>query len=192
MSQKFHSYQFLFANQNVNTRSFKFGRGKDVGQRTNMSYMFQSVLQQLKSEYPYVGLSFRAGWFARPEHLKNHMIIHSEDKPFSCNICEKSFRDSGTLVRHKKIHNSVRPFSCEFCTRTFVQGSNFRKHQMLFKTRSTSHALSVQKHSRKLRSLKNMKIFILIVHDDTMIMCIQQFIKFDKVQVKMVKFYKIF
>ena len=123
----------MFANQNVNTRSFKFGRGKDVGQRTNMSYMFQSVLQELKSEYPYVGLSFRAGWFARPEHLKNHMIIHSEDKPFSCNICEKSFRDSGTLVRHKKIHNSLRPFSCEFCTRTFVQGSNFRKHQMLFK-----------------------------------------------------------
>ena len=61
MPQNFHSNQSLFANQHVNTRSFKYDRGKDVGQRTNMSYMFQSVLQQLKSEHPYVGSSFRAG-----------------------------------------------------------------------------------------------------------------------------------
>lgn len=35
---------------------------------------------------------------------KRHVRIHSGQKPYACHICDKSFRQSGTLRKHIGTH----------------------------------------------------------------------------------------
>lgn len=51
--------------------------------------------------------------------LKYHMMMHSEDKPFTCGTCGKSFAVRTKLQLHERIHNSKKPYQCSFCDEGF-------------------------------------------------------------------------
>ena len=42
--------------------------------------------------------------FTRKNHVDRHMVTHTGEKPYSCDTCHKSFTQSGDLAKHKKIH----------------------------------------------------------------------------------------
>eukprot|EP00092_Neocalanus_flemingeri_P035924 GFUD01039115.1.p1 GENE.GFUD01039115.1~~GFUD01039115.1.p1 ORF type:complete len:369 (+),score=77.94 GFUD01039115.1:55-1107(+) len=47
-----------------------------------------------------------AATFKKNSHLERHMLIHTSEQPFTCNICTKSFASTQGLVKHmKKVHN---------------------------------------------------------------------------------------
>lgn len=55
--------------------------------------------------------------FKRPDHFKQHKIIHSENKPFKCDTCQRTFNQKVCLRKHlpcrehekqqKKLQNSL-------------------------------------------------------------------------------------
>ena len=47
--------------------------------------------------------------FTNTSKLKQHMLIHTGDKPYTCNLCLKQFTKAGNLKTHMIIHTSIKP-----------------------------------------------------------------------------------
>ena len=42
-------------------------------------------------------------------------VVHSGDKPFKCDMCEKAFNRKDTLESHLSSHSDLKPFMCSVC-----------------------------------------------------------------------------
>ena len=51
--------------------------------------------------------------------LMKHKTVHTDIKPHKCDVCNREFREKGTLNEHLRIHTGAMPFSCEFCNKKF-------------------------------------------------------------------------
>lgn len=65
-----------------------------------------------------------------PQCLRNHMRVqHTDDKPFKCDLCERSFKLKNTLLNHLVQHTGIKKFACQFCSRTFASSGNYYAHR---------------------------------------------------------------
>lgn len=69
--------------------------------------------------------------FVTTGHLKQHVRIHTGDRPFQCSWCDKSFAQCGDLKRHERIHTGEKPFKCNTCGKCFAQCGNLKKHERI-------------------------------------------------------------
>ena len=62
--------------------------------------------------------------------LSEHPIIIDH---LTCTICFKKFKKTYNLKQHLLIHTNDKPFKCDTCGKAFVQKSNLTKHHLTHK-----------------------------------------------------------
>ena len=66
--------------------------------------------------------------FLYMDALTSHeMYVHSDEKPWCCDLCGSVFKRSRDLKRHRGTHNEELNYECKTCGRKFRQQSNLTK-----------------------------------------------------------------
>ncbi|XP_054998455.1 zinc finger protein 786 [Sorex araneus] len=65
--------------------------------------------------------------FRRQCQLREHLRVHSGERPFRCAQCAKSFHLKGILTEHVRTHGP-RPFPCAQCGLAFTRRSKLAEH----------------------------------------------------------------
>ena len=66
--------------------------------------------------------------FAQKGNLKLHMLTHTKVKAHECDICKKKFSQKSNLVTHFRIHLGEKPYGCAECGKWFTHPSGRNQH----------------------------------------------------------------
>uniref|UniRef100_A0A8D8PV26 Zinc finger protein 250 n=1 Tax=Cacopsylla melanoneura TaxID=428564 RepID=A0A8D8PV26_9HEMI len=66
--------------------------------------------------------------FKQEAHLKQHVRIHTDDRPYGCTYCGKAFRQKAVLNQHVRLHTGEKPYECETCGEKFRQMTTLKLH----------------------------------------------------------------
>ncbi|XP_046591738.1 zinc finger protein with KRAB and SCAN domains 8-like isoform X1 [Neodiprion lecontei] len=68
--------------------------------------------------------------FKLKDSYQRHIRIHTNERPFTCHVCAKQFRDSGGLSRHlKDVHAKLKNFPCDMCGKSFASKATREDHR---------------------------------------------------------------
>ena len=62
------------------------------------------------------------------KRIKAHMVMHTGEKSFICEICGQAYAKNSNLYRHKITHREVKPFCCTLCPAQFCRKKDYTYH----------------------------------------------------------------
>lgn len=64
----------------------------------------------------------------RKEHLDRHQLSHSNQRPYTCAACPKTFKRNEHLARHYIVHSGEKAHVCVECGKAFYRRDHLQKH----------------------------------------------------------------
>lgn len=59
------------------------------------------------------------------------MLVHTDERPFSCKLCDKRYVSRYGLKIHLHVHTKEKPFKCELCSKDFVERGSLNRHYLV-------------------------------------------------------------
>ena len=69
--------------------------------------------------------------FNRVTILSNHKLTHTGERPYSCTQCNKSFGKYGNLKTHLLTHSGEKPHPCTQCDQSFSLAAHLKTHMLI-------------------------------------------------------------
>ncbi|XP_050969272.1 zinc finger E-box-binding homeobox 1 isoform X2 [Labeo rohita] len=66
--------------------------------------------------------------FQKSSSLLRHKYEHTGKRPHECQICKKAFKHKHHLIEHSRLHSGEKPYQCDKCGKRFSHSGSYSQH----------------------------------------------------------------
>ncbi|XP_061410607.1 zinc finger E-box-binding homeobox 2-like isoform X1 [Lethenteron reissneri] len=66
--------------------------------------------------------------FHKSSSLLRHKYEHTGKRPHQCDVCNKAFKHKHHLIEHSRLHSGEKPYQCDRCGKRFSHSGSYSQH----------------------------------------------------------------
>ncbi|XP_077429670.1 zinc finger E-box-binding homeobox 2 [Vanacampus margaritifer] len=66
--------------------------------------------------------------FQKSSSLLRHKYEHTGKRPYECKVCSKAFKHKHHLIEHSRLHSGEKPYQCDKCGKRFSHSGSYSQH----------------------------------------------------------------